>query len=218
MSLFYQLVFIILISEMLLFGLLIAPLPLGIRRSMLKWMSTSPLLTQSKSYFRIMFLYVSIMFVDSLNKVFNTNPAHHHHHEGDAFHRANVFREQRNLYLTGAVLFLSLLLNRFFAMIAELMSNETKSETLKKQAAKQSTDYLRLLDKEHEHAAQLDALNKKIDELDAKARQVDIVTRQAKQVNDEYMRLTDRFVELERKYDAARSGGGGAGDDARKSR
>ncbi|KAJ3162915.1 hypothetical protein HDU88_006555 [Geranomyces variabilis] len=212
MSLFYQLVFVILISEMLLFGLLIAPLPLGIRRSMLKWMSTSPILAQSKAYFRIMFVYVSIMFVDSLNKVFNTT---HHHHEGDAFHRANVFREQRNLYLTGAVLFLSLLLNRFFAMIAELMSNETKSETLKKQAAKQSTDYLRLLDKDHEHAAELDALNKKIDELDAKARQVDVVTRQAKQTHDEYMRLTDRFVELERKYDAAR---GGAGDDARKSR
>ena len=53
-----------------------------------------------------------------------------------------MFYEQRNLYLTGAVLFLSLLLNRFFALIADLMSNETRSEALKKQAAKQSTDYL----------------------------------------------------------------------------
>ncbi|KAI8913746.1 B-cell receptor-associated protein 31-like-domain-containing protein [Powellomyces hirtus] len=191
MSLFYQIVFVVLAAEMLLFTLLIAPLPLAVRRPMLKWMSTSPLVTQAKSWLKLVFVYVTIMFVDSLNKVLRKSSNEDHRPDTDPYHRARLFYEQRNLYLTGAVLFLSLLLNRFFAMISELMANETKADALKKQAAKQSTDYL-------------------IEELSTKAKEVDIIKRQAKQTHDEYMRLTDRYVELERKA--------GGSDDARKSR
>ncbi|TPX55509.1 hypothetical protein PhCBS80983_g05258 [Powellomyces hirtus] len=210
MSLFYQIVFVVLAAEMLLFTLLIAPLPLAVRRPMLKWMSTSPLVTQAKSWLKLVFVYVTIMFVDSLNKVLRKSSNEDHRPDTDPYHRARLFYEQRNLYLTGAVLFLSLLLNRFFAMISELMANETKADALKKQAAKQSTDYLRLLDKDQDHATEISNMKKQIEELSTKAKEVDIIKRQAKQTHDEYMRLTDRYVELERKA--------GGSDDARKSR
>ncbi|KAI8827065.1 B-cell receptor-associated protein 31-like-domain-containing protein [Fimicolochytrium jonesii] len=217
MSLFYQIVFFVLVAEMAFFTLLIAPLPLSVRRPMLLWMSKSPLVTKLKQYLKIVFVYVFIMFIDSLNRAFKrqAESAEQVHHVGvnmgstDAYTRARLFYDQRNLYLTGAVLFLSMVLNRFLAMVTELMVNESKTDKLKQQAASQSTEYMRLLDKDQDRTKEITTLKKEVEELLGKAREVDIIKKQAKQTHDEYMRLTDRYVELERKA-------GGGSDDRRK--
>ncbi|TPX60650.1 hypothetical protein SpCBS45565_g07459 [Spizellomyces sp. 'palustris'] len=210
MSLFYQIVFVILAVEMALFTLLIAPLPLSLKRQFLIWMSKSPVIAQAKQWLKIVFVYVFIMFLDSLNRTMRKDDANQTDHHHDPYHRARLFYDQRNLYLTGAVLFLSLLLNRFFSMITELVTNESKAEVLKQQAAKQSKEYMRLLDKEQDREKEIADLKKDLEEARKQVREVEIVKKQAKQTHDEYMRLTDRYVELERKL--------GGSDDARKSR
>ncbi|KAJ3017773.1 hypothetical protein HKX48_003388 [Thoreauomyces humboldtii] len=106
----------------------------------------------ARNWLRFVFVYVLIMFADSLNKLLRKDtPGNVREgtvdymssgHGDTSYQKSRVFYEQRNLYLTGAVLFLSLLLNRYIALITELVSIETKAEALKSQAAKQSTDYL----------------------------------------------------------------------------
>jgi hypothetical protein len=80
---------------------------------------------------------VFILFVDSVNRSFKTQEKHdrseEHHHvdsRSDSYLHAKLFQAQRNMYLTGSVIFLSLVLNRFFNMIVELAKNEEKTEVI----------------------------------------------------------------------------------------
>ena len=66
-------------------------------------------------------------YSDSVNRSFKTqdHAEEHHHHarEMDSYMHAKLFQAQRNMYLTGSVIFLSLVFNRFFSLVG--------SETLK---------------------------------------------------------------------------------------
>ncbi|KAJ3189972.1 hypothetical protein HDU85_000262 [Gaertneriomyces sp. JEL0708] len=206
MSLFYQAVFCILLAEMTLFTILLIPLPGSIKRPMLQFLTKSPLTSQIRTYSKLVFIYVLIMFLDSLRGLYTrSNDSQHnhagHHHDAcsDAFARSKRLYDQRNLYLTGAVLFLSLILSRFLNMIADVLQSEQKMEVLKSQAAKQSKEYMRLLDKENTKDTEVGALKEKVKEAEKAIKELDIVKKQAKQTADEYMRLTDRYVALERK-------------------
>lgn len=57
-----------------------------------------------------------------------------------------MFYAQRNMYLTGSILFLALILNRFYQMISELVTNDAKNEVLKQQAAKTNAAYMKMID------------------------------------------------------------------------
>ncbi|KAI9099369.1 B-cell receptor-associated protein 31-like-domain-containing protein [Phlyctochytrium arcticum] len=209
--LFYDIVYFFLLLEMVLFTILIVPVPLAVRRPMLLWLSKSPAVAKARYWLMIFLVPVVIMFVDSVMKARKKadEEGHHHHSIHDPYSRAGKFYEQRNMYLTGAVLFLSLVLNRFIAMVTELMSNESKAEVLKQQAAKQSKEYMRLLDKEHSKDSEMDSMKAQLAEAQKQVKDLEVVKRQAKQTHDEYMRLTDRMVELEKKQ---------GGSDARKDR
>ncbi|KAH6560478.1 hypothetical protein BASA62_010488 [Batrachochytrium salamandrivorans] len=204
MSLHYQLVFFMLAYEMALFLLLLAPLPVTWRRGMLKWISKSSFVTKVSYAMRIMFLFVVILFVDSLNNIMTTHFTDEHGHAHADVHaesmvRAKLFYAQRNLYLTGSVVFLSLVLNRFFGMVFELMKNEEKSEVLKLQAAKTSKEYLKLLDGDSEKEQEIERLKGMVEDAEKKLKDLDVIKKQASQTADEYMRLTDCYAELERK-------------------
>ncbi|EGF77569.1 hypothetical protein BATDEDRAFT_13702 [Batrachochytrium dendrobatidis JAM81] len=175
MTLYYQIVFAMLVYEMALFLLLLAPFPTTWRRSMLKWVSNSKIVVKISYVMRIMFVFVVVLFVDSLNNVMKKHEHDEHGHSHADAHtesmvRAKMFYAQRNLYLTGSVVFLSLVLNRFFAMVFELMKNEEKSEEL-------------------------------VEDAKTKLKDLEVVKKQAAQTADEYMRLTDRYVELEKKFE-----------------
>eukprot|EP00842_Homolaphlyctis_polyrhiza_P005064 jgi/Hompol1/5559/HPOL_004562-RA len=180
MSISYQIVFAMLVFE--------------------KFLSTSTLVTRLQYGLSVLFVLVLLLFLDSLNNVLTRQAAHaDHKHDAhtDATLHAKLFFAQRNLYLTGSVLFLSLVLNRFFALIVELFKNEEKTEVLKAQAAKTSKEYMKLLDSEEAKDKEIDELKKKLAEADKKARDFDILKKQATQTAEEYMRLTDKVVELE---------------------
>ena len=156
-----------------------------------------------KYVMRILFVFVVILFVgnqvdvDSVNKA-NKEQHHdheHHHHERDALAlNAKKFYAQRNMYLTGSVIFLSLVLDRFYAMVLELIKNEEKAEVLKQQAAKTSKEYLKVMD-------EMDQMKKLADSAKKLEKELEIVKKQAAQTNDEYMRLTDKLAAYESQED-----------------
>lgn len=176
------------------------PLPVSIRKPMLKQISKSTSLVKIKQFLSVIFLFVFILFLDSLSKLRN-HAAHSHSSQAsdDPLHIAKIFYAQRNAYLTGSVLFLALVLNRFHGFITELVNATENLGVLKGQAGKTSAEYMKMLDKEKELQSELDEKNKELEEEKKKSRNADLLVKQAKQTNDEYLKLTDRYVELEKK-------------------
>ncbi|KAJ3256251.1 hypothetical protein HK103_005614 [Boothiomyces macroporosus] len=203
MSILYQGVFAMLVAEMLVFLLLLAPLPYSVRTKIIQFFIKSPIAAQIKYGLRIIFVLVCILFVDNVNRSFKTQEKHDQHEEHahmdsrtDSYLHSKMFQAQRNMYLTGSVIFLSLVLNRFVNMINELAKNEEKTEILKQQAAKTTKEYLKLLDKEQKNDSK--ELQEKYDKL---VKEFEILKKQANQTNDEYMKLTDKYVDLENKFE-----------------
>jgi len=136
MTLYYSLVFVLLVAEMTLFMLLIVPLPFTIRRRMFTFISESRLVAKLQYGMKITFIFILILFIDSVNRVYrvqvelaeaNKNQAGaavvgHERMEV----QARKFYSQRNMYLCGFTLFLSLILNRTYTMILEVLRLEEK--------------------------------------------------------------------------------------------
>ncbi|KAJ3272755.1 hypothetical protein HDV01_005283 [Terramyces sp. JEL0728] len=218
MSILYQGVFVMLVAEMLIFLLLLGEFAINhsaitvFRKDkshrkielIQQFFIKSPIAAQIKQGLRIIFVLVCILFVDNVNRSFKTQEKHDHaeeHHShvdsrSDSYLHSKMFQAQRNMYLTGSVIFLSLVLNRFVNMINELAKNEEKTEILKQQAAKTTKEYLKLLDKEQKTDSK--DLQEKYDKL---VKELEIVKKQANQTNEEYMKLTDKYVELENKHE-----------------
>ncbi|KAM7207734.1 endoplasmic reticulum transmembrane protein 3 [Naviculisporaceae sp. PSN 640] len=138
MTLYYTLVFLLLVAEMALFMLLIVPLPFTIRRRMFTFISENPLVAKLQYGLKITFIFILILFIDSVNRVYrvqlelaaaseNNNgsgPAIMGHERLEV--QARKFYSQRNMYLCGFTLFLSLILNRTYIMILEVLRLEEK--------------------------------------------------------------------------------------------
>ncbi|KAG4412835.1 hypothetical protein IFR04_014043, partial [Cadophora malorum] len=70
MTLYYSLVFLLLVAEMTLFMLLIVPLPFTIRRKMFTFISESPIVAKLQYGMKITFIFILILFIDSVNRVY----------------------------------------------------------------------------------------------------------------------------------------------------
>jgi len=136
MTLYYSLVFLLLVAEMTLFMLLIVPLPFTIRRKMFTFISESPLIAKLQYGMKITFIFILILFIDSVNRVYRVQVelAESNKQQGGAAvlgHermevQARKFYSQRNMYLCGFTLFLSLILNRTYTMILDVLRLEEK--------------------------------------------------------------------------------------------
>jgi len=139
MTLYYTLVFLLLVAEMALFMLLILPLPFSLRRRMFTFISENPIVAKLQYGLKITFIFILILFVDSVNRVYRvqvelasaiennggTGRAAIMGHERLEV-QARKFYSQRNMYLCGFTLFLSLILNRTYIMILEVLRLEEK--------------------------------------------------------------------------------------------
>jgi len=205
MSLPYTMVFALLMTEMLVFIALILPLPHNWRRGTLKFLSQSPLMGQVQHIMKIIFVFVFVLFVDSVNRVVKVEVAseHSHHHQPDHMSQSNVaarrFYAQRNMYLTGFTLFLSLILNRSFFMILDLLQSEEKMETIRIEASVQSKEYERALESETKLKKEVKELNDIVATHASAKRDLDNLKKQAKQQQEEYVRLADANTEMEKK-------------------
>ncbi|KZZ93768.1 receptor-associated protein [Moelleriella libera RCEF 2490] len=137
MTLYYTLVFFLLVLEMALFMLLLIPLPFTAKRKVFTFISENPIISKVMHWLRITFIFILILFIDSVNRVYRVQlevmaaseqtskgPAVLGHERLEV--QARKFYSQRNMYLCGFTLFLSLILNRMYHMILDNMHLEDK--------------------------------------------------------------------------------------------
>ncbi|KAH6634253.1 B-cell receptor-associated protein 31-like-domain-containing protein [Chaetomium sp. MPI-SDFR-AT-0129] len=138
MTLYYTLVFLLLVAEMALFMLLILPMPFSMRRKVFTFISENPIVAKVQYWLKITFVFILILFIDSVNRVYrvqlelaaatensgNSATAIMGHERLEV--QARKFYSQRNMYLCGFTLFLSLILNRTYIMILEVLRLEEK--------------------------------------------------------------------------------------------
>ncbi|KAK3832468.1 MAG: B-cell receptor-associated protein 31-like-domain-containing protein [Linnemannia elongata] len=204
MSLPYTMIFSLLMTEMLVFIALILPLPNSWRRGTLKFLAQSPLMGQVQHVMKIVFIFVFVLFVDSVNRVVKVEEvSEHSHHHHDQMSQSNVaarrFYAQRNMYLTGFTLFLSLILNRTFFMILDLLQSEENMEIIRNEALVQSKEYERVLESETKLKKDVKELNDIVSTHASAKRDLDNLKKQAKQQQEEYVRLADANTEMEKK-------------------
>lgn len=196
MTLYYSLVFFLLLTEMTIFMLLILPLPFTWRKKMFRFISESALVAKLQYGMKITFIFILILFVDSVNRVYRVaqelSQAPHHGHHGATVGpermevQARKFYSQRNMYLCGFTLFLSLILNRTYALILDVLRLEEAVNELRKEsnATGGKTDGA-------------DEILKLKKELEKKDRDLEVMKKQAEGLAREYGQLGDRYAEKE---------------------
>ncbi|KAG0254411.1 hypothetical protein BG011_005789 [Mortierella polycephala] len=159
---------------------------------------------------KIVFIFVFILFVDSLNRVIkveeiNNDATHLHTPHSETTVAARRFYAQRNMYLTGFTLFLSLILNRTFFMILDLLKSEEKMEIVKKQAQQQSKEYERVLTSETTLKKELKELQAIVESHESAKQDLENLKKQASQQQQEYLRLADENTAMEMKLKSIKS-------------
>lgn len=101
--------------------------------------------------------------------------------------QARKFYSQRNMYLCGFTLFLSLILNRTYTMILEVLRLEDKVKQLQGDKGAGGKDSAKLA--EAGDAGEIGRLRK---ELAARERDIDALKKQAEGLSREYEKLSDQ--------------------------
>jgi len=211
MTLYYTLVFVLLVLEMALFMLLIVPLPFGVKRKIFTFISENPVVAKIQYWMKICFVFILILFIDSVNRVYRVQiellAASEQANKGSAAGvmgherlevQARKFYSQRNMYLCGFTLFLSLILNRTYVMILEVMRLEDrlKSHEGTNKDTKQA-EKLAVAGKPGELAHYKELAEKR--EQDLKNLQ-----KQSKQLHDEYDALSDKYAALQKETESSK--------------
>jgi len=189
MTLYYSLVFALLVLEMSIFLLLVFPLPFTWRKKVFEFISNNPVIAKLQYGMKITFIFILILFVDSVNRVYRvqrelSESAHSGPYGqtgigGDRMEvQARKFYSQRNMYLCGFTLFLSLILNRTHSFILDILRLE---ETVKELRAVSNNGA--------KSGAAADMLAKKNNEIQA-------IKSQAEGLQREYAELSDRYDAL----------------------
>jgi predicted transcriptional regulator len=131
---------------------------------------------------------VGVVFVDALQRMFRINLEIEAAKSGghgiqdirtETSHAARKFYAQRNVYLTGFCLFLSLVLTRTFFMIQELIHTQDEHAQLKKATASTSRNNL--------------AAGEQTKEIERLKQDLETLKSQAKSQAAEYDRLADQY-------------------------
>ncbi|KAF2230684.1 putative BAP31 domain protein [Viridothelium virens] len=200
MTLYYSLVFMLLVFEMVVFMTLIIPMPYTAKRSIFRFISENPLVAKVQYGMRITFIFILILFVDSVNRVYRVqlelSSARKSETEGRAAVlggsermevQARKFYSQRNMYLCGFTLFLSLILNRTYTMILDVLRLEEENKRLKGDP-KANTRSSAALDNAGQ-AGEIGSLKKQLKEKD---RDMDNLKKQVDNLHKEYNRMGDQ--------------------------
>ncbi|BGP27421.1 Endoplasmic reticulum transmembrane protein 3 [Rhodotorula toruloides] len=132
--------------EILTFFVLIVPLPFTWRRALFKTIAESHIIAKIQYGLKITFIFIALMFVDAVNQMVKI------HREREAGRSANVagglapdarsqadyrsrkFLSERNFYLHGSCLFLSLILSRTYSLVLDLIRAQEDLAIFKAQA------------------------------------------------------------------------------------
>jgi len=194
MAIYYSLTFFLLAAEMVAFVLLLMPMPLKMRRSIFTFITTSTLVAKVAYALKISFIFIGVLFVDAVQRMLRItaeSEAAKQQQGGvkdvrvETNFAARKFYAQRNTYLTGFCLFLSLVLARTISILGALVTAEEQLAALKAKTASGSKDQI-----------QVDALKKRVAELEKVERNFETLKKQAKQQGLEYDRLTGELQKL----------------------
>ncbi|KAF8895800.1 B-cell receptor-associated 31-like protein [Mucidula mucida] len=184
MTIYYSLTFLLLAAEMVTFCVLVAPLPHTVKKTLFNFLSTSTIIAKIAYGLKISFIFVAILFFDALQRMFRVTAEAEMAKSGqqgvsDVRTETNLaarkFYSQRNTYLTGFTLFLSLVLTRTFSIILTLIQAE--EELIAKKGSASASKELESAQKE----------------LAASKRDLEALRSQAKSQAEEYDRLADRY-------------------------
>jgi len=163
---------------------------------MFNFISESPIVAKLQYGMKITFIFILILFIDSVNRVYRVQveladskdqggAAALGHERAEV--QARKFYSQRNMYLCGFTLFLSLILNRTYTMILEVLQLEEKvknyegdSKVAGKGGVVTATD-----------SAEIARLKK---ELAQKDRDLETLKKQSEGLSREYNNLGDKFT------------------------
>lgn len=126
-----------------MFALISLPLPSKIRRPMLRTLSIPFHSQQFQMILKCVFVFIGIMFADSINRTIKVTNELYSGGMGNSFSsdiasggisRAEIqsrrFYSQRNMYLCGFTLFLTLIITRTYSMVFELLDVKEKVKKL----------------------------------------------------------------------------------------
>ncbi|MCJ1403445.1 hypothetical protein MMC11_006668 [Xylographa trunciseda] len=202
-SLIYAPVFLLLVTEMSVFMLLIVPLPYTWRRKLFTFISESPLIAKLQYGMKITFIFILILFIDSVNRVYRVQvelAQANKQGQGAAGVlggsermevQARKFYSQRNMYLCGFTLFLSLILNRTYVMILDVLRLEEKVKRYEGDPKAQG--------KESEKLAQAGGageIGKLKNQLAQKDRDMETLKKQSEGLSKEYNNLGDQYGKM----------------------
>ncbi|KAG2078472.1 B-cell receptor-associated 31-like protein [Suillus decipiens] len=195
MTIYYSLTFLLLAAEMVTFCLLVAPLPFTVRKKLFRFLSESPIIAKVAYGLKISFIFVGILFLDALQRMFRvtaetemakTGGQTMHDARTETNFAARKFYAQRNTYLTGFCLFLSLVLTRTFSIILDLIQAQEEYAKLKKVVGAGAKG---------DQSKQIEELKKKLAASEAKERDFATLKKQAAQQAAEFDRLATKYNE-----------------------
>lgn len=146
MALYYNLVFGLLVTEMVFFGILSLPFPRTVRRHVLRTVLAPFKNEKFQIALKCILGFVFVLFVDSVNRVYAVTAELRSTKEGivggagtssggilndRSDIQARRFYAQRNMYLCGFSLFLTLILIRTYGLVAELIVTKDKLDNMR---------------------------------------------------------------------------------------
>ncbi|KAF7726133.1 hypothetical protein EC973_009025 [Apophysomyces ossiformis] len=198
---YYRLTFFLLVTEMLVFGILVVSFK-GKRNvagtQPLHLVATSFTLASSHAQVHLQFPSDTINRLQRIEIEAQEEQAHHHDYSYETSLKVKKFYAQRNLYLTGFTLFLSLILERTSTLIIQVLKHEEALEHVKKENTSAAKDQQRLAEMESSYKKEIDELTKAVNELKRQERDYEVLKKQAAQQQVEYNRLADERNALER--------------------
>jgi len=202
MTLYYSLVFLLLVAEMSIFMLLVVPLPYTWKRKVFTFISESPLIAKLQYGMKITFIFILILFIDSVNRVYRVqvelSAAAKQNGQGTATVlggsermevQARKFYSQRNMYLCGFTLFLSLILNRTYVMILDVLRLEEKVKRYEGKPEANGKDAAKLA-----QAGDAGEIGRLKNEIAKRDRDIETLKKQAAGLSREYNNLGDQVA------------------------
>jgi len=166
-------------------------MPYALRKRLFSFLSRSPIIAKIAYGLKISFIFVAILFADALQRMSRITAESNLAKSGrggvisdvrsESSLAAKKFYAQRNVYLTGFCLFLSLVLTRTFYIILDLLHTQEEYTALKKNTTAKSQNV--------DAAKEIADLKEQLEQAKKTQRDFDILKKQASQNNAEYDRL-----------------------------
>ncbi|OAL71992.1 BAP31 domain-containing protein [Trichophyton violaceum] len=197
MTIYFTLVFVLLVTEMAIFVGLIVPLPFTVKRKLFTFISESPIVAKLQYGMKITFIFILILFIDSVNRVYRVqieltgfDAANSGHAIGTERMevQARKFYSQRNMYLCGFTLFLSLILNRTYTMILDILRLEDKVKMYEGDKRAGGKDSAKLA-----AAGDMGEIGRLKKELKARENDIEALKKQSEGLSREYNKLGDEI-------------------------